>query len=294
MTLKNFYNKETIPQRVVILGKGFVGQHLYDKLIQKKVNVKIVSRNELDLTQENSSEILSDILVAKDTIIFTSAITPSKGKGSASFIKNIKMAKTVCDAIEKNDISQMIYLSSDAVYSFKDEVISEDTLPSPTDLYGIMHLSREIMLRESLKCPLAILRSTLVYGLEDPHNSYGPNRLRRMITLDNKIKLFGMGEEKRDHIHIDDLASLILLSVFYQSYGTLNIATGHSLSYHDLAKKITNLYEKESNIEFTTRQNKIIHRYFDISSIKEAFPFFSFMTIDEGLKKVYQSEIKKQ
>jgi len=294
MALKHFYNKENNPQRVVILGKGFVGKRLYDKLIEKKINVKIISRNELDLIQEDASKRLSNLLKANDTVLFTSAITPSKEKGKDAFVKNIQMAKNVCDAVEKIDIAHMIYMSSDSVYSFQDEVISENTLPSPSDLYGIMHLSREYMLKEALKCPLAILRSTLVYGLEDPHNSYGPNRLRRMLVKENKIKLFGNGEEKRDHIYIDDLTSFILLVILYQSYGTSNIATGDSISYYDVAKKLKTLYEKESNIEFTTRQNKILHRYFDISSIKESFPFFSFIPIEEGLKKVYQEEIKKQ
>jgi len=293
MSLKHFYNIENNPQRVVVLGKGFIGSQIYNKLKEKKINVKIISRNELDLTQKDASEKLLEILKPKDTIIFTSAITPARGKGNDVFIKNIQMVKSFCEAVQKIDIAHVIYLSSDAVYSFKDEIISENSFPSPTDLYGIMHLSRELMLKESIKCPLAILRSTLIYGLEDPHNSYGPNRLRRVTLQGNKIKLFGKGEEKRDHIFIDDVVSLILLVVLHKNYGLLNIATGNSISYYDLARKIINIYDKKNEIEFTERQNKITHRFFDISIIKESFPFFSFTSIDEGLKKIYKEEIIK-
>ncbi len=293
MAIKNLYNKKTSPQRVVILGKGFVGNSLYKRLIKEKINVLVISKKDLDLTQKNASDELVNILKPTDAVIFTSTITPSKGKGIDAFTKNIKIAESVCKALEKVEISHLIYLSSDAVYPLEIDIISEHTTANPADLYGIMHLSREYMLKQVAKCPLAILRSTLIYGLEDPHNSYGPNRLRRMAKETNKIKLFGKGEEKRDHIYIDDVVSLILCIVFYKSSGLLNIATGNTISYDEVAKKISSLYEKDIQIEYSERKNKIIHRHFDASLIFEVFPFFSFTSIEEGLKLIYQNEINQ-
>ena len=43
-----------------------------------------------------------------------------------------------------------------------------------------MHIARELMIKQLVKSPIAVLRPTLIYGAGDPHNSYGPNRLRRM------------------------------------------------------------------------------------------------------------------
>ena len=71
-----------------------------------------------------------------------------------------------------------------------------------------MHLCRESMLKEFKNC-LTIIRLTLVYGKNDPHNGYGPNKFSRLLKLNKKIKLFGKGEERRDHISIYDISNII-------------------------------------------------------------------------------------
>src|SRR5258708_20458707 len=71
-------------------------------------------------------------------------------------------------------------------------------------MHGIMHLARELMLNATVKAPLAVVRSTLIYGEGDPHNGYGPNRFRRLAAAGQEIVLFGEGEERRDHVLIDD------------------------------------------------------------------------------------------
>src|SRR3546814_11446336 len=68
-------------------------------------------------------------------------------------------------------------------------------------------------------CSSDLLRPTLIYGAEDTHNSYGPNRLRRMARKDARITLFGAGEETRDHISVDDVYRLILLTLRHRSEG---------------------------------------------------------------------------
>jgi nucleoside-diphosphate-sugar epimerase len=40
----------------------------------------------------------------------------------------------------------------------------------------------------------------------DPHNGYGPNRFRRLAAAGQEIVLFGGGEERRDHVLVDDVA----------------------------------------------------------------------------------------
>src|SRR3546814_996991 len=92
-------------------------------------------------------------------------------------------------------------------------------------------------------CSSDLLRPTLIYGAEDTHNSYGPNRLRRMARKDARITLFGAGEETRDHISVDDVYRLILLTLRHRSEGVVNLATGHSISYMELARKIAYLFD---------------------------------------------------
>ena len=74
-----------------------------------------------------------------------------------------------------------------------------------------MHLIRENVLKNYFNEKLCILRPTLIYGKKDPHNGYGPNKFLRKISSNQNIDLFGKGEERRDHVYIDDVTGVILL-----------------------------------------------------------------------------------
>lgn len=150
-----------------------------------------------------------------------------------------------------------------------------------------MHYARESMIKSATQAPVAILRPTLIYGALDTHNSYGPNRLRRMAAVDKAISLFGQGEEMRDHIYIEDVAKLALLSMQYKSVGTIYLATGKSISYLELAQKVASNFEYPIPIYSMQRSNPILHRYYDISALHNAFPDFVFTSLDSGLAQAH-------
>jgi nucleoside-diphosphate-sugar epimerase len=91
------------------------------------------------------------------------------------------------------------------------------------------------MLKATVKAPLAVVRSTLIYGSGDPHNGYGPNRFRRLADAGQEIVLFGEGEERRDHVLVDDVAEIVCRVIERRSQGTLNIATGEVMSFRAIA-----------------------------------------------------------
>ena len=75
---------------------------------------------------------------------------------------------------------------------------------------------RENMIK-LLKVKFCIVRPTLVYGPNDPHNGYGPNQFIRLAQSNKNITLFGKGEERRDHIHIKDVGKVIYTCLLYTS-----------------------------------------------------------------------------
>ena len=64
---------------------------------------------------------------------------------------------------------------------------------------------------------------TLIYGKNDPHNGYGPNSFNRLLDKNENIKLFGEGEEKRDHVYVNDVAELSFRMIFSNFTGVLKI-----------------------------------------------------------------------
>src|SRR5262249_40476992 len=152
--------------------------------------------------------------------------------------RNLAMVRAVCEATRNVALAQLVYASSDAVYSFDTALISEETPAVPLDLYGVMHRARELVLAAEAKAPLAILRFTAVYGTGDTHNSYGPNRFLRQALKDGRIALFGNGEETRDHLYIDDAVDLVLKAITHGSTGLINLASGSSVPFRAVADMI--------------------------------------------------------
>ena len=208
---------------MVVLGaSGFLGRGLARASAAAGIETIGLGSREVDLADAAGGARLAERLRPRDVVVFLSALTPDKGRDSGTLMRNLAMCRAVCEATRAVDIAQLVYASSDAVYSFATTLISEATPSVPTDLYGVMHRARELMLASEAKAPLAVLRLTAIYGAGDTHNSYGPNRFMRQALKEGRIALFGNGEETRDHLHVDDAVDLLLKVISHGSTGLLN------------------------------------------------------------------------
>ncbi|HEV2097529.1 MAG TPA: NAD-dependent epimerase/dehydratase family protein, partial [Stellaceae bacterium] len=116
-----------------------------------------------------------------------------------------------------------------------------------------------------------------------------PNRFRRLAAEGKDIVLFGEGEERRDHVLVDDLAELVYRILVHRSTGTLNIATGEVLSFREIAERVTALAPRKVAIKTSPRQGPMPHngfRPFDITECRSAFPDFAYTALDDGLDRV--------
>jgi len=183
------------------------------------------------------------------------------------------------------NIEHFLYISSDAVFNLNQKKINNKTSPSPTDLYGLMNLSRENLCRFKIKnINLTILRPTIVYGEGDTHNSYGPNRFINQLNNNQNIKIFGKGLDVRDHLYVDDLIQVILNSILNKITGTYNIASGNSYKFIDVVKKIRKISKRKINLDYVEVKNKQTKRYFDIKDTKKKFKL-KFTNLNTGLMK---------
>jgi UDP-glucose 4-epimerase len=282
------------PERVVLLGaRGFIGTALRKHLEARKIACLALTSSDVDLSGSSAHDKLAALLGPGDSIVMLAALTPDKGRDIATMMKNFAMMQAVVSATGKLGCAHFVYFSSDAVYSSADTRVTEDTPPSPQDLYGAMHHTREIMARSLPKIPVLVLRPTLIYGLEDTHNSYGPNRFRRAAQKDGKITLFGGGEETRDHIHVDDVAALTLRCLLRRSTGTLNAATGTSHSFHEVAELVARQFGTAVEIIKTPRANPVTHRHYDIAATIKAFPDIRFAALADGVARVHAEAARK-
>jgi len=279
---------QMIPKRVVVMGSGgFIGASLVGLLSERNIPLVALTSSKLNLLSDDATNKLTDIIKQEDTLIVISAIAPCKD--SQMLVKNIAMMASVCAAIEKTPPAHVIYISSDAVYADDTKPLTENSCAEPASLHGIMHLAREVMLKQVCGVPLAVLRPTLIYGAGDTHNGYGPNQFYRLALEGKSITLFGEGEEQRDHVHIEDVIEIINLVINNRSSGVLNIATGTITSFREIAQKVAALAKTPNIIKTTPRKGPMPHggyRSFDITACRNAFPGFSYLPLEEGLKRM--------
>ena len=282
--LQNKRNEFVRPERVLVIGaSGFVGRNFIQLLKQGAYSHVPVNSLDIDLTHISAIEKVQKLVKDGDAIVFLSAITPDKGKNLETYMKNVNMISYFLNGIIDKNISHFIYMSSDAVYSFHHTVISESTPTESSDYYSLMHQTREFIIKKELPHKYLILRPTMVYGFDDTHHAYGPNRFIRQAIRKNKIELAGNGEETRDYIYIADLCQIILLSLGFTTVGTLNLASGKSISFFNLATLIQEQLQKTEIITLE-RTRSITHRSFDMSNFHSIFRRFSFTQVQDVLR----------
>ncbi|RMD60591.1 MAG: NAD(P)-dependent oxidoreductase, partial [Alphaproteobacteria bacterium] len=260
------------PARVVVLGaRGFLGAATCRQLAALGIETLALGSSDLDLAADDAADRLSKQIRGDDSLVMFAALTPDRGRDIATMMTNLRMAEAVCNAIMRATPVHMVYVSSDAVYSFRSALVNETTPAEPGDLYGAMHRTRELMFAASAgKAPLAILRPTLIYGPGDTHNSYGPNRFRRMAAKDGRIVLGGAGEETRDHLFIEDAAELIVRVLRQRSAGLLNLASGRSTSFREVADLVAEQFDPPAAVDTTERRAPVTHRSFDVTALHKA------------------------
>ena len=273
------------PARAVVLGAhGFVGGAAVKALTVAGVPVLGVGRGDLDLLDPGAAPALIDRLRAGDALVVVSARAPVKN--NAMLIDNLRMMSAVCDAIAAVPPAHVVYISSDAVYADSAAPLNESSCAQPASLHGAMHLAREVMLANTVAGPLCVLRPTLIHGPGDPHNGYGPNRVRRLVEAGEPVVLFGDGEERRDHVFVGDVGEIIARVVRQRSAGVLNIATGTVHSFRDVAEAAARLADRTPVIRTTPRSGPMPHRgyrAFDVAATYAAFPGFEYTPLSRGL-----------
>jgi nucleoside-diphosphate-sugar epimerase len=276
--------------RVVLLGHtGFIGKPLFERL---QPDVQGFSSRSLDLRDASALSRLDGVVDASTTLIVTSALTPDKGATIDTLSQNFAIAANLGHYLEQHPVGRCVYLSSDAVYPMLDEPVTEDSPVEPSNFYALAKYTAERVLQHAATAagfPLLILRPTGVYGPGDTHNSYGPNRFLRSIVQERTVRLFGEGEERRDHLFLDDLVEIVAVLAQADVAGVLNVASGTSRSFMSVVEELRAVVPYEFSVETSPRRTPITHRDFDLARLHAALPEFRSTPLEEGLSRTFQA-----
>ena len=276
--------------RVVLLGHtGFIGKPLFQRL---QPDVQGFSSATLDLRDASALSRLDAVVGSSTTLIVTSALTPDKGATIDTLGQNFAIAANLGRYLEQHPVGRCVYLSSDAVYPMLDDPVSESSPVEPSNFYALAKYTAEQVLQHAASrggFPLLLLRPTGVYGPGDTHNSYGPNRFVRSIVQERTVRLFGEGEERRDHLFLDDLVEIVALLAAADSSGVVNVASGESRSFMSVVDELRTIVPYEFTVETAPRRTAITHRDFDLTRLHQALPEFRFTPFREGLRRTFDA-----
>jgi len=270
--------------RVVVIGAGgFVGGAIAREAASDGHEVVCIDRAMIDLLAPTAADQLAELIRTSDCVVFAAAEAPCKTPKSLE--RNIALVFAVLQAIRVSTPTYLMNVSSDAVYLDSAMPLSESSPIGPANLHGAMHAAREALLN-SAPTSVIHLRPTLIYGFGDPHNGYGPNQFLSRVRSGADIHLFGNGEERRDHVHIRDVARIAACCLVKRPTGSLNVASGEVQSFREIAECTVRLNGGKVQIQATLRNGPMPHggyRPIAIDQLRELFPDVVPIKVLDGL-----------
>ena len=283
--------------KIVITGHtGFIGKNIFENLIQsKEYDIVGLSTNEIDLTKENSKDVLSNHLSSDCVIIMCAGLKKQLGDNLITFENNMFIINNFCKAILEVNPQMIIYLSSTSVYG-EDvaylEKISEYTPVQPKTYYGIAKYTAERVLEKICTdngINLVILRPPLVYGKDDLSQGYGPTVFTYKALNNEEIILWGDGSEFREFIYVDDVGKMVSQIINSNYSGILNLVSGISYTYEGILTLLRQILGMNIRVVSRERSKEKVDHHYSSKLIRDLMKDFSFTSIDDGLKKMYKS-----
>lgn len=277
----HFYGGGQLCHAVATKFANFPYNSIYTWKRENHLGFPAVIKNQLETNQ-------------KLLIIFSATQLPCKD--SYTFKLNIDIIKLFLSFFSDfqwyEDQIRVIYFSTDAVYKENTSYLDEDSPVEPSSWYGKMHLTRELLMRSIFEPYLLILRPVAVFGSFDKHKAYGPNRFIEESLNNRKITLHGDGLEKRNHLYISDMSSNVFSLLNSQNQGTLNLSTSYTITFHEIATIISNLF---SAVILKQPYTEDFPRLRNVSNLKMQNLLgdkYSETEISVALKQIYRTQLK--
>lgn len=282
---------------VLVLGhSGFIGRSLTALLTRQGNEVLGFSSAQLDLRDPAAFATLDPLMGADTTMFVCAALTPDRGATLDACLDHISMTANLARYLSQRTARKVVLVSSDAVYPMVEPPVDEDTPVSPVGAYPVAKYTSERLMEMGAapgNIPLLIVRPTAVFGPGDTHNSYGPNRFVRTAVADRAVRLFGQGEELRDHLFVDDLVRILCDLGTTDTTGILNVATGTSRTFGSIVEVLLTQTPEPFEVINAPRSGEVTHRSFDIKRLSEAVPDVWFTPFEEALSVTVSAAVAR-
>jgi GDP-L-fucose synthase len=290
---------------VIVAGAtGLVGSALAKAFESSGRQVIGINRSVVDLMDARATEAF--IGRSKPSLVVdAAAMVGGIGANNAYPVEflndNLTIQGNLMHAAHKAGVPNFVFLGSSCIYPrdcaqpIKEEYLMTGPLETTNSAYAVAKIAGIEMVnsyRKEYGTKWISLMPTNLYGPKDNYdlaNSHVlPAFIRRFVEAAESgastVTLWGTGAPLREFLHVDDLASAVVLaSEKYDSSMHLNIGSGEDLPIRELAEKVAHAAGFAGEIEWdATKPDGTPRKVLDVSRIK-ALGWKPTITLDEGI-----------
>jgi GDP-L-fucose synthase len=275
---------------VVAGGTGLAGSAIVRAYQATGAEVIAVNRKVVDLLDRDATTAF--LKSVKPTLVVDAAAKVGGiGANSAYPVEflsdNVRIQSNLMEAAHAADVAKFIFLGSSCIYPrncpqpIKEEYLLTGPLEETNSAYAIAKIAGIELIKSFRKeygRTWISLMPTNLYGPRDNFELQGshvlPAFIRRFVeAAQNGVAtetLWGTGSPKREFLHVDDLASaVVLMGDVYDSKEHLNIGTGEDLTIKELAELVAQLAGFTGEIAWdATKPDGTPRKVLDVSKAK--------------------------
>ena len=290
-------------------GAGFIGSHIVDALIRRRIKVYVVD----DLSSGNTKNVNPNAHFTKLSIVSPQMVTYLKKlKPDVIFhcAAQVNLRNSLIDpqhdahvniigtinivhTAGQIGVKKIIYSSTGgALYPETAKMpASESVPPQPSSPYGISKRSAEMYIHYTYQIH-GLSYVTLRYA-----NVYGPRQnakgeagvisiFAEQMAKGMPVTIFGTGKQTRDYVFVEDVVRANMLAMNKALVGEFNIGTGRETSVNTLFKKIKSMTGYQMPARFTPAiQGEMMRSSLNAKKARLALDWEPKTRLDDGLNK---------
>lgn len=271
---------------IITGGQGFIGSKIVAATSGRSFDLK----SNLDIRDKAK---LAEYVWGMDGVFHCAAkiSVPESFKMEQEYHStNVEGTRTLAHVAKEHN-TKVVFSSSASVYGTIEEIVTEESPTGPISPYAQNKLDGEQILRDE-GVPTVVLRYFNVYGPGQSDEYAGVIGIFIKKALANEdILIHGDGKQTRDFIYVDDVVDANILAMKYdkQNFNTFNIASGDSVTVLEIAEKIIEMTNSNSEILFgPTREGDVQDSRVDISKARAELGWMPKVTLEEGLRKTVE------
>jgi nucleoside-diphosphate-sugar epimerase len=308
-----------MPQVLVTGAAGFLGRHVCCHLAAAGLDVLAVDRTpavleSLAMDMDSKGYCLAgaeavDLLDEKQLLPFAdrwpdvqfavhlaSPVPGSSGDGLASIRPGCDMTINVLMLTDRLPIRHLLYLSSIAVY----DSVPNQPLPESTPFgqnvgpYGLSkQLGEQLMRWASCRRghSLTILRPVQIYGPGEPHG-LGLTRIVRQAVVGKPVVLQNGGQDARDLIYVEDVASAVTAAVLKKANGVFNISMNQCLRIADLVEHVAQALQRPLKLTTQPQDQPATRFLYPNGRARDELEFSPSVAWPEGIQRTVAAELE--